>query len=180
MHIAMTEATCDEHVRRSCGWKLFLFLLHMLLSRKPRGGFISREALQTRFREVSGSFSSSSCEMLQKLPVMWFAEGGAVPGNDTERRAARAQVFVQMGELSSGRVALEAAEVAPFSDDTLQQLQNTTRKSPRQGNQFQCTCWSTFRPISLSWTQQAHVDCTSGNEGVFSSNDMWSSVVRRK
>ena len=26
MHIAMTEATCGEHVRRSCGWKLFLLL----------------------------------------------------------------------------------------------------------------------------------------------------------
>ena len=49
MHIAMTDATCDEHVRRSRGWKLFLLLPRMLLSRKPRGGSISREALQTRF-----------------------------------------------------------------------------------------------------------------------------------
>ena len=51
--------------------------------------------------------------------------------DDTERRAARAQVFVQMGELSSGRAALEAAEVAPGSEDTLQQLQNPTRRPPR-------------------------------------------------
>ena len=49
--------------------------------------------------------------------------------DDTERRAARAQVFVQMGELSSGRAALEAAEVAPGSEDTLQQLQNPIRRA---------------------------------------------------
>ena len=51
MHIAMTEATCDEHVRRFRGWKLFLILPLMLLCRKPHEGTISREALQTRFRQ---------------------------------------------------------------------------------------------------------------------------------
>ena len=51
--------------------------------------------------------------------------------DDIERRAARAHVFVQMGELSSGRAALEAAEVAPGSQGTLQQLQNPVRRPPR-------------------------------------------------
>ena len=53
MYIAMTEATCDEHVRTCRGWKLFLILPRMLLSRKPRGGSISREALHTIFRQFA-------------------------------------------------------------------------------------------------------------------------------
>ena len=36
-----------------------------------------------------------------------------VQGNQDERRATRAFNFVQMGELSSGRQALEGAELAP-------------------------------------------------------------------
>ena len=36
-----------------------------------------------------------------------------------------------MGELSSGMAALEAAEVAPGSEATLQQLQNPSRRPPR-------------------------------------------------
>ena len=76
----------------------------MLLCRKPRGGSISREALQTRFRqfaEASGSLSSSSREMFQKLPaVRWCAEGGAVPGMTRSGEQPGPKFFVQMGELS--------------------------------------------------------------------------------
>ena len=39
-----------------------------------------------------------------------------------------ARVFVQMDELSSGRAPLEAAEVAPGSEATLQQLQNPIQR----------------------------------------------------
>ena len=117
MHTAMIEATCDEHVRRSRGWKLSLLLPRMLLCRKPRGGSISREALQTRFRQFAEG---------QREPLIQFARDvsevasgamvrrrGRRARDDMERTAARAQVFVQMGELSSGRAAWEAAEVAP-------------------------------------------------------------------
>ena len=112
MHIAMTEATCDEHVRRSRGWKLFLLLPRMLLSRKPRGGSISREALQTRFRQFAEGlwepliqYARDASEVASDVMVRRRRRRAR---DDTERRAARAQVFVQMGELSSGRAALEA------------------------------------------------------------------------
>ena len=49
LRIALLEATADEHVRRTRGWKLFLLLPRMLLSRRPRGGSVSREKLQKRF-----------------------------------------------------------------------------------------------------------------------------------
>ena len=81
MRIAMAEATCDEHVRRSRGWKLILLLPRMLLCRKARGGLISREAFCRRdsanLPRASGSPSSSSRKMFRRLPVVRWFEGGA-------------------------------------------------------------------------------------------------------
>ena len=47
------HATSNE-VLQSRGWKLFFLLPRMLLSRHPRGGFISRERLTERFTRFSG------------------------------------------------------------------------------------------------------------------------------
>ena len=44
-----------------------------------------------------------------------------------ERRAIKALNFIQVGELSSARQALEGAEIAPGNDDTLKQLPDTKR-----------------------------------------------------
>ena len=51
--------------------------------------------------------------------------------NEMERRAARALSLVQMGELSSGRQALEGASLAPGSDQTLNSLRDPDRRPPR-------------------------------------------------
>ena len=53
------------------------------------------------------------------------------PLNDGERRATKAHMLVQLGELSAGRAALEAADLAPGTDETLQQLRNPVRRPPR-------------------------------------------------
>ena len=45
-----------------------------------------------------------------------------VQGNQDERRATRAFNFVQMGEVSSGRQALEGEELAPRNEETLKEL----------------------------------------------------------
>ena len=45
-----------------------------------------------------------------------------VQGNQDERRATRAFNFVQMGELSSRRQALEGEELAPGNEETLKEL----------------------------------------------------------
>ena len=48
--------------------------------------------------------------------------------NDVEKRAAKALMMVQMGELSSARQALEGAELAPGSPATLAALRDPTRR----------------------------------------------------
>ena len=48
-----------------------------------------------------------------------------------DRRVSKALGLVQMGELSAGRAALEAAELAPGTNATLQQLQDPVRRPPR-------------------------------------------------
>ena len=45
-----------------------------------------------------------------------------------ERRVARAEALVTLGELSSARQALESAELAPGDLSTLQFLQDTDRR----------------------------------------------------
>ena len=48
--------------------------------------------------------------------------------NDLEVRAARAEMLVQMGELSSARQALEGASLAPGNRTTLNKLTNVARR----------------------------------------------------
>ena len=49
---------------------------------------------------------------------------------DVDRRANRALSLVQMGELSAGRQALEAAVAAPGTQQTLDLLQDSSRRPP--------------------------------------------------
>ena len=49
---------------------------------------------------------------------------------EMERRAARVHGFVQVGELSSGRQALEGASVAPGTRETLDSLRDRRRRPP--------------------------------------------------
>ena len=48
MRVALVEATSEARDERARGWKLFLFLPRMLLSRPPRGGLVSQEKLRKR------------------------------------------------------------------------------------------------------------------------------------
>ena len=113
---------------------MFLLLPRVLLSRKPRGGLISRENLTSRFslfsqgrwtelirasEQDAEDASTARCRRSRRRSV------------DVERRAARAQMLVQLGELSSGRQALEAAEVAPGTLQTLQALRDPSRRPRR-------------------------------------------------
>ena len=52
MRVALVEATSETHVQRARGWKLFLLLPRMLLSRPPRGGLVSQEKLRKPIRDV--------------------------------------------------------------------------------------------------------------------------------
>ena len=50
---------------------------------------------------------------------------------DVQCRAARALALVQMGELSASRQALEGAELASGSEETLKELRNPPKRPPR-------------------------------------------------
>ena len=51
-------------------------------------------------------------------------------GDDIQRRADRAQVLVQLGELSAGRHALEGASIAPGNQATLDALRDVRKRPP--------------------------------------------------
>ena len=104
-----------------------MMLPRMLLHRPQRGGLVSRDILVRRFdmfsrREWSGLIeASAACD---------FQAAGPRRGDDLERRAARAEMLVHLGELSSARQALEGASVAPGSDQTLAMLSDPAKRPP--------------------------------------------------
>ena len=53
LRTALAEVIATEHVRQVRGWKVFLLLPRMLLSRPPRGGHMSKEKLRKRFELFS-------------------------------------------------------------------------------------------------------------------------------
>ena len=110
------------------GWMLFLLLPRMLLHRPGRGGMVSKPKLVARF------------EMFVRGEWQALIEAGqdcaskAATAKSLRRRTERAlthritlaEVLVHLGELSAARQALEGAEVAPGSMETL----NALRKRP--------------------------------------------------
>ena len=105
----------------------------MLLHRLPRGGLISKSKLTERFDKFARGewvqliHASVQCD--EQAAVIRRRKGRR--GDDLERRAIRALNFVQVGELSSARQALEGAEVAPGTEDTLKKLSDTSKRPDR-------------------------------------------------
>ena len=118
---------------RNVDGKLFLLLPRMLLHRSPRGGPISRDKLIGRFDQFAAGqwnellVASQTCA---QETATAFTRRKRRSVDDGTRRAARALQFVQWGELSSGRQALEGAELAPGNRVTLDQLRRRPRHTP--------------------------------------------------
>ena len=124
----------SQHVRHARGWKLFLLLPRMLPMRGTRGGFISKEKLRRRFEmfnegrweelirdsEVASNQASVAMHRRRRRHM-----------DEEERSARRAHTLVQLGEVSAGRAALEAAELAPDSEETRRELTDPRRRSSR-------------------------------------------------
>ena len=132
MHTAMAEAIATEQVRRARGWKLFLLLPRMLLGR-PRGGHASKEKLRKRFELFSAGrwdeFLADSVRVAELASNASRRRGGRRNADSSDRRAARDHVLVQLGELPAGRVALEAAQLAPGTEVTYRALTDPRRFS---------------------------------------------------
>ena len=135
LRLAMEEAVRDGEVHQNRGWKLFLLLPRLLLHRPPRGGKVHRSKLVERFDD----FARGSWRKLLEESVKCDADAATAHTRkrrrhqvgDIQRRAGRALALVQLGELSAGRQALEGAELAPGSEETLRELRNPLKRPPR-------------------------------------------------
>ena len=132
MRVALEEVIVDNPTRRERGWKLFMMLPRMLLHRPPRGGLNPRHKLVHRFEMFSrGEWwdlirASAACEQA----AVGRRRRRRRPGDDLESRAARAEMLVHLGELSSARQALEGAAVAPGCNQTLTMLSDPAKRPP--------------------------------------------------
>ena len=101
-------------LRQSRAWKAFLWLPRLLLHKPPRGGLIQKKRLEERLELFArGNW----------LSLLRASEQCAEAGSRIAARRGRPETtldkLVQMGELSSGRQALEGAELAPGTLATL-------------------------------------------------------------
>ena len=133
LRLALEEAVSEEVIRQERCWKLMLLLPRMLLHRPPRGGLIAKDKLHQRFQ----SFVRGEWLMLLEASGRCDEEAAIARrrrrhrGDDVQKRAARAELKVALGELSSARQALEREEIAPGTRATLQQLTDESKRLPR-------------------------------------------------
>ena len=151
MRVALEEMVAGYRshnlTRQERGWKLFLLLPRMLLHRGPRGCGIPRTKLLERFEMfVRGQWDN----LLEASRVC--GDKAAVArrrrtrrGDDINKRVDRAEALVRLGELSSARQALEVAQLAPGSQQTLDVLRDQSKR-PRE----------TRVPTSQNWSITAH------------------------
>ena len=116
-------------LRQSRDWKAFLLLLRLLLHKPPRGGLI-----QKKLEERLELFARGNWLSLLRASEQCAGKEGKTTRDTLDKRAARALELVQMRELSSGRQALEGAELAPGTLATLAALTNPDRRpaEPRE------------------------------------------------
>ena len=137
LKLALEEATwgnsVQDEVRQERGWKLLELLPRMLLHRAPGGGLIAKKTLEARFQAFArGEWVqllrvSSQCD--EKAAVSRRRQGRR-RGHEVERRVARAETLIHLGELSSARQALEGSELAPGTMETLDILRDPRRRPP--------------------------------------------------
>ena len=116
----------------SRGWKLFIFLPRLLLHKPARGGKVPKKMLLERFTQ----FAEGRWLNLLRESVEVSTEAAQLrhrrrrTGNTVERRVARAETLISLGEISAARFALEGSPIAPGSDETLSALTNESRRLP--------------------------------------------------
>ena len=132
LKFALQEATAQDVMRQTRGWKLFMMLPRMLLHRSPGGGHISKSKLEARFT----LFNQGGWQELIRASVICDDQAAVSRRrrarrqgeDDLEQRAVRAEMFVYYGELSSARQALEGAALAPGNQATLNALTDASRR----------------------------------------------------
>ena len=139
MKVGLLEITkgkaANNVIVESRGWKLFMLLPRLLLSRQPRGGLVPKGRLKERVQKFCAG---------EWISLLEASLDGALAGQsaqakrrrcqkDTkERRAERALGLAQMGKLSNARQALEGAAIAPGDENTWKALSNEDKRPKQQ------------------------------------------------
>ena len=98
------------------------------------GGMVGKEKLRKRFEMLANGRWEEllrGSEATEEAASTARSRRRRRPVDAEDRRVSKAFGLVQMGELSAGRAILEATELAPGTDATLQQLQNLVRRPLR-------------------------------------------------
>ena len=135
LKMAMEEAIRPGVLHQERGWKLFLLIPRLLLHRPPRGGLVPKSKLVQRFDDFARGyweklFQSEKCDE-EASRACTRKRRRQKPEDDITRRAARALALAQKGELSAGRQALEGADLAPGTMETLRELRDPVRRPAR-------------------------------------------------
>ena len=136
LRIAMNEAVLpreqNDVFREERAWKLFFLLPRILLTRPPRGGKIPPKQLEGRMQRFSEgrwlellAESEEACRIARTAAVRKRRRG-----SDQDRKVARAESLVMVGELSSARQVLESADLAPGNLSTLRALTDPEKRPP--------------------------------------------------
>ena len=122
-------SAANDRLRQERGWKLFLILPRMLLHRPLRGGLLGKEKLLARVEKfAAGQWTDllSVSDFCSEQAAVVSRRLGRRQEFGFDKRVSRALHLVQLGELSSGRQALEGADLAPGTTATLNALRDRT------------------------------------------------------
>ena len=103
----------------------------MLLWKPSRGGLVPKGKLQERFAAFAGGDWGSLLSQSEEAAKSAAAIRQRRPRtrvDSVEQRVERAQSLAELGELSSGRLALDGARCAPRNEQTLRALQDPRRR----------------------------------------------------
>ena len=137
LRIVLEEVSTGRQVgdiKQTRAWKLFLLLPRMLLHRKARGGAIPKHKLEERFAWFLAGRWLDLLESARRTEEQ--AQQSSVrrrrrhSSDDLAKRAERAVTLVKMGEVSRARQALEGAQLAPGTLDTLRALTDPRKRPP--------------------------------------------------
>ena len=116
----------NDEISQCRGWKLFLLLPRLLLSRPPRGGLIPKQQLVNRVQRILSWRMGPVVVPVGR--VGRGSNGGAEHKQTLWNVEQRAESLVLMGEVSAGRHALEGAPLAPGTQRTLDQLRDPVKR----------------------------------------------------
>ena len=112
-------SAANDRLRQERGWKLFLVLPHMLLHRFPRG----KEKLLARFEK----FAAGQWTDLLRASDLCSEQAAREDGRSLDLTSMCLGLFIWCN-CSSGRQALEGADLAPGTTATLNALRDPTKR----------------------------------------------------